>query len=114
MVVRKLRDTSLIPTWMVDFWSFESKGRLYTCALSRFNGSLYWAIVSATGTLKKPERVLMLSSGIAKTPAEEAIIMEGPQTILTEVKAGKLDPFDHVDQAKEHREKEFNTLLKGI
>lgn len=99
---------------MVDFWSFENKGKLYTCALSRFNGSLYWAIVSATGTLKKPDRVLVLSSGIVRTPAEEAIVLGGPDKLLPEIKAGVIEAFDHVDKAKEHREKEFNTLLKGI
>jgi len=114
MVVKQLRDTTSVPAFMADFWSFEVKGKLYLYALSRFGGSLYWAVVSASGSLGKPERVMVLSSGVAKTAAEEAIILGGPEVLLSSLKEGSVEAFDHVDKAKEHREKEFNTLLKGV
>ena len=113
-VGKQMREVTLLPSYPVDVWAFEVKGRLYLQVLSRFGGTLHWGIVSAKGSLSKPERVMYLKSGVAATQDEERAILAGPESLLKALKEGSVSAFEHVDKAKEHRDKEFGVLTKAL
>lgn len=113
-VGKLLRDLTAVPAFVTDYWAFEVGGKVYLQSLARFSGTLFWHIISAEGSVGKPSRVLMLSSGVAKTAEDEKTVKEGPESLLKAIKEKRLAPFDHVDPAKDRRDKEFNILLKGI
>jgi hypothetical protein len=111
---KKLRDVKNLGTVHLDVWVFEVSRKLYIQTLARVQGTLFWTITAASGTIDKPERVMCLAAGHAENSSQEILISSGPESLLKALKDGTTKAFDHNDQAKQHREKEFGALMKGL
>lgn len=113
-VGKELRSPKELLSVHCDIWAFEISGKMYVQTLARVEGTLYWTITKASGSLSKPDRVFCIASGFAETRAEEDYVLAGPLTLLKSLKEGLIKANPHTDKAAADRDKETASLLKLV